>query len=247
MADRRRWTPAEASKLVDLVSADFAFLFESLNPSKTKQMVDSRWAEITQKINSMGNGKVRLTVEQVTKKWIDLKSTAKMTVMKYRKGQRQTGGGENVAKTPSALQWKINSLLGTPATEGIPGTEFCDSSLSEPARVAIVAASSSQSPATTTQLEESASTPSPFLKKRPRKTPRQQQLEQNNELLKTENEMLDATVGIRDELQQTNSILSGILYEIKRSNDLKELELEQKGSMTPNTPELLPTRLYYNE
>ena len=61
--------------------------------------------------------------------------------------------------------------------------------------------------------------PSPYLLKRPKKTPKEQQLEQNKELLQTEGELLNAVVGIRDELQQTNSALHGILYELKRLVD----------------------------
>ena len=98
MTERRRWTANEDSKLVELLKNDYKFLTESLSESKTKRMVDEKWAKITNNINSLGEGRSKLSDEQVQKKWIDIKSKSKTAVMKYKKAMSKTGGGSNNTK-----------------------------------------------------------------------------------------------------------------------------------------------------
>ena len=247
MTDRRRWTSAETSKVVDLIQENYSFLFETISNAKSKKDIDEKWDEITAQVNALGSGKVRLTTDQVQRKWSDLKSTTKILVMKYRKGQTRTGGGNNDAKEPTELQWKIHRIIGSAASSGIVGAESCDSSQ----RVARVTSTSQShcnisitSPQPTTTTEQSRS--SPYLIKRPKKTPKQQQLEQNRELLKTEGELMDAVVGIRDEIQQMNSTLTGILYEFKTLVQLiAQGQQQQQGQQQP--AQLQPVRqLFYN-
>ena len=45
--DRRRWLAAESAKLVELIQENYSFIFEALNPGKTRKMVDDKWTEIT--------------------------------------------------------------------------------------------------------------------------------------------------------------------------------------------------------
>ena len=92
MADRRRWTHAETKKLVELIAEDFNFLFDAVNPAKTRQMVDDKWADITNKVNALGSGSVKLTVKQVDTKWKDIKSTSKLAKVKFDKEKNRTGG-----------------------------------------------------------------------------------------------------------------------------------------------------------
>ena len=186
-----------------------------------------------------------------------MKSHAKHTVMKYKKGMNQTGGGVNTAKKPTDLQYTIASMLGPNATEGIANAQMCDSSIPESTRRALtltavepmqtvaVLQTVSTDCTSTTPSSSSSTSASPaasstaFLNKR-RKTPRQQQLEQGEELLKTESLLMDAVSGVRDELQHTNSILAGILFEMKRSNELQQQA--QAGSQAPNS---LPPAVFY--
>lgn len=259
---------------MQLVKADYHFLFDAVSESKTKKDINAKWDSFTLAINSMCSGKQTLTTDQVVKKWTDLKSSAKLSVMKYRKAQWKTGGGQNKAKEPTEQQWLINSIIGEQATQGIPGAETCDSSMTTESRLALVTSSSSSassipaSPQLATILSSSSTssttsvlpsgsgapgtelpsssqnTPNAFLHKR-RKTPRQVQLDQNEKLLKTESEVMDAVAGIRDELQQTNSILAGILFEMKRSNDLKEAHVQHDQVVNLNNVNPL-TPLMYN-
>ena len=70
MADcsRRRWEDYEIEKLIDLVEANYEFLFSAFTPAKTKHMVDSKWKSITESINSIGFGHIPLNVTQIRKK-----------------------------------------------------------------------------------------------------------------------------------------------------------------------------------
>ena len=63
----RRWSEEKIKLLVDLVAKDYKFLIGSLNNSKTKSIVDKKWAELTNSINSIGAGPI-LVVVQVRKK-----------------------------------------------------------------------------------------------------------------------------------------------------------------------------------
>ena len=121
----RRWNKDEIDLLVELVAKNYEFLTGSINNSKTKAMVDKKWAEIASSINSIGAGPI-LGIEQVRKKWFDTKSLAKKAVAEFKKESGKTGGGVNTAATPSELQFKIASLIGPIFTVGIPGTEPCD-------------------------------------------------------------------------------------------------------------------------
>ena len=62
----RRWSEEEIRLLVDLVAKDNKFLTGPLNNSKTKSMVDKKWAELTNSINSIGAEPI-LQVLQVRK------------------------------------------------------------------------------------------------------------------------------------------------------------------------------------
>ena len=76
----RRWSAAESAKLVELIQENYSFIFEALNPGKTRKMVDDKWAEITDSINALAAGNSTLTVDQVCKKWTELKSASKCAV-----------------------------------------------------------------------------------------------------------------------------------------------------------------------
>ena len=131
MADRRSWSQNEKDKLIELVQQNYDFLTSSLTPAKTKAMVDKKWREITDEINSIGDGSP-LSVLQVKRKWADEKSKTKKVVSKYRKEMGKTGGGTNTADAPSAYQAKIASFIGNTVVDGIPGAASLDTSAHRP-------------------------------------------------------------------------------------------------------------------
>ena len=46
----------------------------------------------------------------------------------YKKEAGRTGGGQNPFNTPTELQFKIANIIGAISTEGVPGTNLCDTS-----------------------------------------------------------------------------------------------------------------------
>ena len=46
----------------------------------------------------------------------------------YKKEAGRTGGDQNPFNTPTELQFKIANIIGAISTEGVPGTNSCDSS-----------------------------------------------------------------------------------------------------------------------
>ena len=122
----RQWAEDEKNKLIDLVELNYGFLFEGLSPQKTKQMVDQKWLDIVNEINSLGMGSAPLTVKKAKKKWADMKSISKKTVAKWKNEANRTGGGPNTATKPNEMHFRIANFIGYVHTFGIPGTEKCD-------------------------------------------------------------------------------------------------------------------------
>ena len=81
----RQWAEDEKNKLIDLVELNYGFLFEGLLPQKTKQMVDQKWLDIVNEINSLGMGSAPLTVKKAKRKWADMKSISKKNGCKMEK------------------------------------------------------------------------------------------------------------------------------------------------------------------
>ena len=54
MSERRRWSSSGTDIFIDLIEKNYSFLTAGFNPTKTKAMVDKKWDEITQFIDSVG-------------------------------------------------------------------------------------------------------------------------------------------------------------------------------------------------
>ena len=216
----RRWSEGEINLLVDLVAKNYKFLTGPLNNSKTKSTVDKKWAELTNSINSNGAGPI-LEVVQVRKKWFHTKSLAKKAVVEYQKECSKTGGGVNAAATPSELQFKIASLIGPIFTAGIPNTEGCDtteacSSSSNDSLLSVQPRDNSVKNLgagsvvvrVPSQVSLGAHLRDTSAAKRSKTSKREQQHE---EMIDVEEKIQGAVSNIRDELRQTNNILSKII------------------------------------
>ena len=102
-------------------------------------MVEKRWSEIVLQINALGAFSPPLSVQQVKKKWADLKLLSKRAVARWNAEVKRTGGGTNAVPKPSETQFRIAAFIGWVNTEGIAATDNCDvagqsksSNLSEP-------------------------------------------------------------------------------------------------------------------
>ena len=233
---RRHWSDEETDLLLKRVIENYSFLTDAVTPNKTRQMIDAKWTEITDEINSLGNDNTTLTDTKVSKKWSDMKSAAKLAVMKYRKEMAKTGGGTNTAKNPTEVQWKIFGILKNTNIEGIEGTQDCDTStkrrleddLPIPTKRICAPSSSSTdvvciSPAIEANVHTTPAKLVPDLDgisigspRTPKMSSKKQQLQQNDTLLKMYAELRDEVKNIRLELAGTNQILYGMLEEMRK-------------------------------
>ena len=61
------------------------FYSRDYHRKRTKQMVDQKWLDIVNEINSLGMGSAPLTVKKAKKKWADMKSISKKNGCKMEK------------------------------------------------------------------------------------------------------------------------------------------------------------------
>ncbi|KAK7503393.1 hypothetical protein BaRGS_00005314 [Batillaria attramentaria] len=110
----------ETEVMMEEISVEAAVLMSALGTAVTNQKKQQIWANITEKVNAVG-GNAR-TVEQVKKRWKDLK----MSVLKWKQEASATGGGP--APPPQPYEDLVMGVLGTNTnlTSGIAGTTECD-------------------------------------------------------------------------------------------------------------------------
>ena len=244
MPDRRRWTAEETQKLVEQVEQHYRFLTEGVTPAKTKAMIEARWDEIVSEINALGSGRPLLSLQQVKQKWSDLKSTSKSAVMKYNKSINKTGGGPSSAKDPTETEWKIVSFIGKSATEGIPGTDDCDTSarslMQSPSnQLAVIHRPEREADEISMELQSENEDPirsplaTPLSSKRQRFCPKKRQLEQNEAMLKAENNIVQEVKEVKNELKTLNHLMFGVLEELRKGNEMKaEILRRNDGSLS---------------
>ena len=78
----RLWNELETNLLLDLVERNYQFLTGPLHPGKNRKKVTDKWEAITNKVNALGLSSRPLKLEQVKKKWHDLKSLSKKELNK---------------------------------------------------------------------------------------------------------------------------------------------------------------------
>ena len=235
---RRRWLDSETKCLVDLVQVHYDFLFQALSNTKTRMMVNSKWKEITDIINSLGVGDEALTVDKIQKKWADLRSSSKKAIQSYKKDCLRTGGGKKTVKEPTELQKRIGSIIGSIYTEGIPKTDGCESE-----SLPTVTIQNSDDGLSFLEripnVEFSSPIQTSLSPNRPPKRPRMSKREiQNEELMKAEKSMCQAVNDMKEELKKTNDLISEVVVEMRRSNNIQQQLLEVQ------LMQMNPTRTY---
>ena len=165
------------------------------------------------------------------KKWFDLNSRAKNHVAMYKKEAGCPGGGQNPFNTPTALQFKIANIIGAISTEGVPGTNLCDTSnsyhqsLSDSA--AAVSLSSmqlhchSQEANTSGSFNNDEEDASPPPSKRARTAGGKREA-LGEEMLKVEKNIEAAVLVMNSQMTRTNDILGTSVQEIRRTNNILE-------------------------
>ena len=239
----RVWADSETALLVQLVLECYKYLTSGVDQRKSKRDVDSKWRDITNRINAVGANANPLHVQQVKKKWFDIKSKAKKAVSQYKAEAQKTGGGRNNQPEPTETQYRIADALGESNITGIPGTELCDTGLLGPTSSP---QSSTALSSLLNEINESDefhntlmplqgpnacpvsrelipernnvdATPSP----QPPAKRRRKEL-QSDRIISIQEELVSAVRESGPLLNEINATQKDILVELKKSNDLKE-------------------------
>ncbi|WAR28224.1 hypothetical protein MAR_013928 [Mya arenaria] len=111
------WSMDEESTLVDFCVNNYSFLYGGLGPTVTKQGRHTKWEELREEISAVGPGR---TIDQLKKKWTDLKSAAKKNEIKRRHFAAGTGGGP-APQEPTDVEMKILSVIPEEMVTGVAG------------------------------------------------------------------------------------------------------------------------------
>lgn len=123
MAERTRapkFSEKEKKTLIDAVEKDYSLINGKFTDQVTLKKKGIAWMDVTRKVNA--HGKFLRTVEQVKKKWEDLKGDAKKAANKVATNRKKTGNLPRDADDEVDLteeQRRIVGLLGVEQTHGI--------------------------------------------------------------------------------------------------------------------------------
>ena len=79
-------------------------------------------------MNSVNISGFNRTIEQVEHKWLDLKSSAKKAVAKWKTEATKTVGGTNTATPPTEAQFRVMSIIDMQGATGVDGAFDLDTS-----------------------------------------------------------------------------------------------------------------------
>ena len=86
---------------------------------------NAAWIQITDNINAVNRGIAVRKVEDVRKKWANLKAAVKEKYSALKQSRGATGGGGLEYEDLAEQEWKIVGFIGQDSVEGIPtGQEF---------------------------------------------------------------------------------------------------------------------------
>ena len=113
----KNFTKTELLALVDAIEARRKFLFGPLQgPTLTQYHRDRAWEKVVEAVNAVAR-----TVNDIKKKFKDLKTRTKQKANAFKRSTKKTGGGENEETPLNEMEQKIISFIGTESIEGIAG------------------------------------------------------------------------------------------------------------------------------
>ena len=113
------WTAEETEILVENVEKHYRMISSKLSDTVTCEKKKKVWLSITNSVNSCGVCK--RSIENVKKKWEDLKSRTKAKGVFVNQEQTGTGGGKKLNVQLTDLERRILGLLGETVIRGLPG------------------------------------------------------------------------------------------------------------------------------
>ena len=115
---RPNFSTAEQSALIESIGSHPEVLQKFHGPGLSKSQKEESWQSIQVELSNIFG--ISRTVEELKKKWADLKSVAKKEVSRYRREVKKTGGG-TPPPPPDQLHEKIVKIIGEEAVEGVVG------------------------------------------------------------------------------------------------------------------------------
>ena len=120
MASKRKsnFSAAEQTALADIIDRHPEVFQKFSGPGHSKSQKEDKWRVIQREMTALFE--VTRTVEEIKKKWTDMKYAAKKEVAKYRREVKKTGGGPPPPPVDE-LHEKIIRIVGEEAVDGVVG------------------------------------------------------------------------------------------------------------------------------
>ena len=113
---KKNFSSSEVEVLLQEITQRKKIIFSSLSAGCTNTNKKEAWEAVTRAVDAVsGEGR---TIEDVKKKWFDLKCETKRTIAKFRREMQRTGGGTADTTPMSELDQRIGAIIGETALSG---------------------------------------------------------------------------------------------------------------------------------
>lgn len=116
MGKKTKFTECEIEVLLTEVETRKHVLFGSLKEGISNRIKKLQWQNIADAINKVGSE--TRTLDEVKKKWYDIKLDAKKRIAAYNRSAAGTGGGKGL-KTPSDPDTRVVGIIGDVMLSGV--------------------------------------------------------------------------------------------------------------------------------
>jgi len=107
----RFWTDKDVKLMLDQVEKNYGLLVGAAHVTKKRHIINAKWEEITRRVNaSRGESSRDLTVQQVKKKWFDMKCSAKREVNKWKVACKEGEQTNAAVCKPSDINLRIYNM-----------------------------------------------------------------------------------------------------------------------------------------
>ena len=116
---KAKFTERELSVLVDEIEGNYQIISAKFTDAVTNDKKNKVWIAITNNVNAVSC--VQRTVDEIRRKWDDLKSRTKKKANDVKKDRQKTGGGEREEPDLTEFEQRVINLIGTTVVYGLKG------------------------------------------------------------------------------------------------------------------------------
>ncbi|KAL1514113.1 hypothetical protein ABEB36_003429 [Hypothenemus hampei] len=126
---------------LDVMERDYAFRSNTIDPTLPVDYIEKKWEELTNKLNSTGDGGPVISKDEWKKRFMDWKYATKAKIRKINAHRKKTGGGPDINLRMTDLEERALAVWGRVTVdgdenatqyEGIPIDTAASSSYKEP-------------------------------------------------------------------------------------------------------------------